>query len=292
MQERMALAAALLGVALVPANAFASAPAGVWVKVQQVVYAPDAASPSRVQVHGALMLYDGNTGPDRPYAGYTAPALGYMYYECPQGQAETCQQEWQDLEANITAEDTVCVGFGMNSLPTGTLRQPSSVPSAPDAYPIQSGVSPGYSPCQAIAQFLSSEQGGAGGAGGASSTGGAGASTGGAGASTGRAGASTGGAGASTGGKPASAGGKPGSMADGGANSGGNPASNSAGSGKAGATTGRAGSGTGNLDPSTEDDKTSGCSIAAATGAASLLGLGAAAGLVGLALARRHRSRR
>lgn len=274
MQKLRALsAAALLGAILVPAKAQASAPAGVWVKVQEIVYAPDATSPTHVQIHGALMVYDGNLEAPRPYLGYTSPDLGYMYYRCPEGQAEVCRQEWSDLEANIAKPDTECLGFGDMTLPTGTLREPGEAPQNPDAYPIQNGVSPGFSPCQAIADFLVDEAtgGGAGGAGGAASSGGASSSPGGAPASM---------SGASA--KPAS----------------GSSGAASGGSGNSGTTAGRSGSGASQLDPqqptdsATAESRAAGCSITNATGAASLLGLGAAVGAFVLALARRNRSRK
>ena len=289
MQDREACAiAALLGVALFSVDAVASAPAGVWAKVQKVVYAPDKANATRVQVHGAIMLFDGSSGAARPYPGYTPPALGYVYYECPSGQVETCRQEWSDIEANISAPATTCVGFGMNSLPTGTLRQPDSAATSPDAYPIQNGVASGFSPCQVLAQFLSANEGGAGGAGGAGGE----ASTGGAGASSGGKPANTGGTETSTAGTDAGPGGA-------GANSGGkSTVSGSAGTGaaKGGASaSGRAGSSSSDPDPkgtedASSDAKASGCSIGAATGAASIFGVAAAAGLVGSLFARRRRA--
>jgi MYXO-CTERM domain-containing protein len=292
MQDKKALAAAaLLGaVALVSTRAFASAPAGVWVKVQEVVYAPDATNPTRVQVHGALMLFEGNLNGGQPYPGYTSPAFGYMYYECPTGQAEVCRQEWRDLEANIAKPDTECVGFGVQSLPTGALRQPDSAATNPDVYPIQSGVSPGFSPCQAIAKFMAAQ--GAGGEGG-----GGGAPSGGTGSSTGGTGSTTGGTGSSTGGKPASNGGA--ATAEAGTRSTGEEPTSGSSTGTAGmATGGRPASEPGNLGAGkaatdgTADSKAAGCSITSATGAASVLGLGAALGIFGLALARRHRQRK
>jgi hypothetical protein len=290
MQDKKALAAAaLLGaVALVSTRAVASAPVGVWVKVQEVVYAPDATNPTRVQVHGALMLFEGNLSGGQPYPGYTSPALGYMYYECPAGQAEVCRQEWHDLEANIAKPDTECVGFGAQGLPTGALRQPDSVAQNPDVYPIQSGVSPGFTPCQAIAKFMVEQ--GAGGDGGGAPSGGTGSSTGGA-------GSSTGGTGSSTGGKPLSNGGA--ATAEAGTRSTSEEPTSGASTGTAGtATGGRPGSEPGNLEagkPATEgaaDSKAAGCSITSAAGAASVLGLGAALSIFGLALARRNRPRK
>jgi len=276
---RTLAAAALLGVALVSTQAFASVPAGVWVKVQEVVYAPSAENPTHVQVHGALMLFDGKVDGGQPYPGYTSPALGYMYYECPAGQAEVCRQEWSDLEANIAKPAAECLGFGQQTLPTGTLRQPDSKAEKPDVYPIQSGVSAGYVPCQAIATFMSEQ--GVGGDGGIPS-GGTGSSMGGkpatgtAGKTTAEAGTGTG----STGEEPTSG-------------------SSTTGSGKGGTGAGGGpGSEPGNLDPDkpaadgATDSKAAGCSIASATGAASFLGIGAALGIFGLALARRNRPRK
>jgi hypothetical protein len=279
--KKVLAAAALLGaVASVSTRAVASAPAGVWVKVQDVVYAPDAANPTRVQIHGALMLFEGNLDGGQPYPGYTSPALGYMYYECPTGQAEVCRQEWSDIAANIAKPVNECVGFGMTTLPTGALRQPQSTAQNPDVYPIQSGVSPGFSPCQAIAKFMAQQ--GAGGDGGGAPSGGS----------------STAGTGSSTGGKPASNGGAAAASAGVGAAAGEEPTSGSS-TDKAGTGTGgRSGSEPDNLAPNKQgtegaaDIKAAGCSLASATGAASVLGLGAALGIFGLALARRHRQRK
>ena len=293
--KKVLAAAALLGaVTFVSTRAVASAPAGVWVKVQDVVYAPDATNPTRVQIHGALMLFEGNLDGGQPYPGYTSPAFGYMYYECPTGQAEVCRQEWSDIAANIAKPVNECVGFGMTTLPTGALRQPPSAAQNPDVYPIQSGVSPGFSPCQAIAKFMAEQGAGGDGGGGAPSGG----------SSTGGAGSSMGGAGSSMGGKPASTGGKPAS--NGGATTAGTGTGATGEEPTSGSSTDKAGMGTGgrsgsepdNLAPNKQgtegaaDSKAAGCSTVSATGAASVLGLGAALGIFGLALARRHRQRK
>jgi hypothetical protein len=265
MQDVKALAAAgLLGITLVTQSAVASGPLGVWVKVQEVVYTPDAANPSHVQLRGAFMLYDGDRSAARPYPGYTPPALGYMYYRCPDGQAETCRQEWRDLEQNIAEPDTVCLGFGMDSLPTGTLRQPGTAADNPDPYPIQSGVSPAMLPCQVIAEYLAKAGGGAAGTGGSASSGGKDAGAG--------APASTGGTG--TGGRMATAG-----------------AGGAAAVGKGGTTAGRTGSDGAVDEPAerTAENQVSGCSTVQAGGAVSLFGFVAAGGALVLALKRRKR---
>src|SRR5512139_2169129 len=114
--------------------AHASFPVAVWVKAQNVVLEPDATSPTRVRMEGAAMLYDGNT--KEIYLGYTAPALGYLYYECPSGQATTCVEEWKDILANVQAPSTTCVGFGSQQTKPGTLREIGVTPTKPDVYPI------------------------------------------------------------------------------------------------------------------------------------------------------------
>ncbi|HMR79534.1 MAG TPA: hypothetical protein PKD61_30715, partial [Polyangiaceae bacterium] len=97
--------------------ASASYPVGVWIKVKQVDLEPNAKAPTRVKVHGAAMLYDKSTGTS--YTGYTEPALGFLYYECPKGQEATCVSEWADLTKNIKDTDDICVGFGSQTQSPG-----------------------------------------------------------------------------------------------------------------------------------------------------------------------------
>jgi len=208
----------------------ASEPVGVWVKVQAVQYEPNAAAPTRIRITGAAMLYDGNN--TNLYVGYTAPARGALYYECPADQLATCIDEWKDIVANISEAPEVCVGIGHQSKPTGRLRPLGDVSAPADVYPIQLGVVHGFSPCQVLRDFLSGDAGvgaggtgaggdaGAGGAGGTASagTGGASGTGGGAGVGAGGSPPGSGGSGSSSGG----AGGK-GSVADASTGTGGAP---------------------------------------------------------------------
>src|SRR5689334_19895706 len=91
-------------------SAKASYPAGVWVKVQKVELEPDATAPTKVKIHGAAMLYDNSTGTS--YYGYTEPAFGILYYECPKADQQTCIDEWTDVQKNIAEPQDVCVGLG------------------------------------------------------------------------------------------------------------------------------------------------------------------------------------
>ncbi len=261
------LAGALaLGTVLGAAEAGASYPVGVWVKVKKVVLEPNATAPTKIQIHGAAMLYDKST--NTTYLGYSEPAFGFLYYACPSGQDKTCVSEWADVEKNIAATDDVCIGLGDQTLPTGTLRAPNATPVNPDDYPISIGVVGGFSPCQVIEKFLGSQpDGGSGGAGGS-----AGASSGGAAGSAGAGGASSGGA--------SSGGASSGGASSGGASSGGATASGGASSGGATASGGNSGGG----DDSDDDG---GCTVSSASSAPFAWLLGALGAALAFALRRR-----
>lgn len=139
--------------ALVPAVASASYPAGVWGLVEEVVPEPDQDKPTRVRVVGLFMV--AGQAPDFPaYPGYSQPAYGYMYYECPADQLKTCAMEWADLAAAAASRDK-CRGWGNSSLPdNGSVRPQVEPPIGPDVYPIAMGVQTGFSPCDALEQWM------------------------------------------------------------------------------------------------------------------------------------------
>ena len=139
--------------ALAPAAASASFPAGVWGLVEDVTVNPDGLSPNRVRIDGLFMV--ANQMPDFPqYPGYSEPAYGYMYYDCPVDQVQTCVMEWADLLA-ASQSDNKCRGWGDNSFPgNGNVRAPSAPLANPDMYPISMGVLMGFSPCEALGQWM------------------------------------------------------------------------------------------------------------------------------------------
>jgi hypothetical protein len=172
LRAHWACAAAIAALAI-SNTAAGSYPAGVWVKVQDVVFEPASGTATSVQIHGAVMLYDGSIGGS--YYGYAEPALGYLYYECPKGSEATCASEWADVNGNISEPLDVCVGLGDQKVPTGTLRAPGAPVQDPDAYPIAMGVLPGFTPCKVLSSFLLSQpDGGAGSGGEAGAAGGGG----------------------------------------------------------------------------------------------------------------------
>src|SRR5262245_43707866 len=127
------LAGALLGIS-VAGTASARYAAAVWVRVQSVTSAPSEASADGLVIHAAVMVYvGGSTG---KYPGYTDPATGYLYYECPVGKEADCKLEWPDIKNSIAKPPGECIGLGDQSLPTGSLRVEGVTPANPDAYPV------------------------------------------------------------------------------------------------------------------------------------------------------------
>ena len=288
--------------------AHASLPAGVWVKVQSVTFEPNESAPTRIRIAGAVLLYKGPS--DVSYLdAYTPPALGYLYYECPSGDGAQCLLEWPEIQKNIVAPPEKCVGLGSQSIPTGTLRRLGATPANPDAYPIAMGVVDGYTPCQALADFLKTQPDGGigGGTGGVSGAGGATAGAGGAVHSSGGASA-TGGAsaagGASAGGRTGAAGtpsvGTGGKVGTGGATVTGNvPGKDESGGASSG---GRQSSATSNGGaPDEEEEPTTktaakipedkGCNVTPAARSPWTFGLALIGVALGLASRRRNRTR-
>jgi hypothetical protein len=172
----------LLASLMLSAPAWASVPMSVWAKVQKVVYEPQKAGATRIQIHGAFMFYkDIDAGaPLEPFLDYyTAPASGVLYYECPAGQAEICADEWADIEASIAWPTGMCISWGNWDQPVGTLHAPGAALGSPDLYPIHMGTPPGnygHRPCMSLREFVERKADGGGQAGAAGTTGASGSS--------------------------------------------------------------------------------------------------------------------
>jgi hypothetical protein len=251
----LGLGLALLGLA---STAHATGPAGIWGTVSQVVYEPNAQTPTRVQIHGCFLFSSATPSTCQGGQGaynYSCPESGYMYFECPAGDEALCKLQWSEIEASIG--QAWCAGWGQFDQPKGTVRASSEPPANPDPYPLGMGVDTvGGTPCMVLEAQCAAKDGGAAGSAGTTGAGGSGGGAGG-GAGTGSGGTG----GSSTGGSTASGG--------------------SSGSGTGGST---AGSGSG--DDSSGDD--GGCALRAAGSSSGgsalvLLALGAA-----LALSRRR----
>lgn len=111
----------------------ASDPIGVYAIVDRVVVEPSSGAPQRVQIWGAFALAQ----PDNP-DDYGRAQRGYLYFSCPQGQAEVCRSEWSDVQS--VAGKSIGIGFGARRLNNGRVRRADEKPSSPDEYPIRMGV--------------------------------------------------------------------------------------------------------------------------------------------------------
>ncbi len=115
-------------------SALASDPMGVFARVDSVEYEPTKGAATRVVIRGVFGLHQGNV----PFT-YGAPIPGYMYYACPADLEADCREQWADIEAAIAVK-TVCVGWGQQLTPVGTVRSAGTSPQNPDFYELGMGV--------------------------------------------------------------------------------------------------------------------------------------------------------
>jgi len=111
----------------------ASDPMGVYAIVDKVVVEPSSGPPQRIQIWGAFAIAQ----PDNP-DDYGAAQRGYLYFTCPQGQADVCRNEWSDVQS--VAGKSTGIGFGARRLNNGRVRKADEKPASPDEYPIRMGV--------------------------------------------------------------------------------------------------------------------------------------------------------
>ena len=111
----------------------ASDPMGVYAIVDKVVVEPSSGPPQRIQIWGAFAIAQ----PDNP-DDYGAAQRGYLYFTCPQGQADVCRNEWSDVQS--VAGKSIGIGFGARRLNNGRVRKADEKPASPDEYPIRMGV--------------------------------------------------------------------------------------------------------------------------------------------------------
>lgn len=143
---------ALLATFTLAATTRASAPAGVWGRLDQVTFDPNAKAPT-LRIDGVFIV--ANQKPDfMAYPGYSVPQYGYMFYDCPVlKDLPMCLMQWNELLA-VAGKDDNCRGWGNSANNNnGTVRPEGDPELKPDAYPIALGVTPGFSPCEAITMW-------------------------------------------------------------------------------------------------------------------------------------------
>jgi hypothetical protein len=119
--------------AVVAVTVNASDPVGVYAIVERTILEPNDTEPQRIQIWGAFVLSDGQSGD-----GYGTVQRGYLYYTCPPGQQNICRNEWADIKS--VAGKSEGIGFGGRYRATGRVRRQDEKPASPDVYPIQMGV--------------------------------------------------------------------------------------------------------------------------------------------------------
>jgi uncharacterized protein YjeT (DUF2065 family) len=138
----IALVAGLLAV-MAPRPARASDPVGVYALVEDTVIEPAEDGADQIRIFGVFALA---VRPDaRQHGWYTDPAEGYLYYRCPEGQAEVCRLEWADIRKAIGSGK--CAAFGQRppypeagTGANGRVRPYTEPPASPDVYPVGYGV--------------------------------------------------------------------------------------------------------------------------------------------------------
>ena len=166
----------VLVVLLATSALLASGQVGIYAIVSKVVLEPNDKAPERIQIWGAFTLVDGGTGS----GGKTlTPQRGYMYFSLPgtgtfgtdnRSQKEAALKEWADFKAIAGTRQAVAFGSlgyigvfsdELISRPAGMppyvlmvpgygdsiqlhsknpIRQESIAPTAPDSYPLNTGL--------------------------------------------------------------------------------------------------------------------------------------------------------
>jgi hypothetical protein len=157
-------------VLIATSSLMASGQVGIYGIVSKVVFEPNDKTPERIQIWGAFTLVDGGTGS----GGKTlTPQRGYLYFTLPaagnSSQREAASKEWADFKAIAGTGQVVACRFGyigafsdeLISRPSGMppyvlmggdpinfamshaenpIRGESVVPTSPDSYPLNMGL--------------------------------------------------------------------------------------------------------------------------------------------------------
>lgn len=116
------------------ANATRSDPVGVYAVIDKVVLAPDATTPSTIQIWGTFSLSERAPGDH-----YGPPVKGYLYYMINPSNERASRAEWADLQR--VAGSKVIVGFSVKWQENpGRLRCSMEPPSKPDLYLLGNGI--------------------------------------------------------------------------------------------------------------------------------------------------------
>ena len=119
----------VLAFVLLGGTAHASYPAGIYVRVHDVKFEPDATSPTAVKVYGDFVLA-------MPGLKLGEAKRGFMYFSIVRGKEETCRAEWADLKKMASTDLTAAnyVGFGSTKVNEEDAADPKSRANLPKVH--------------------------------------------------------------------------------------------------------------------------------------------------------------
>jgi hypothetical protein len=119
-----ALAFVLLG-----GTAHASYPVGIYARVHDVKFEPDATSPTTVKVYGDFVLA-------MPGSKLSEPRRGFMHFSIVPGKETVCRAEWADLKKLASTDPTATnyVGFGSTRINEEDPNDPKSRANMPKVH--------------------------------------------------------------------------------------------------------------------------------------------------------------
>jgi hypothetical protein len=128
----------------------ASDPVGVYALIDKVVFEPNEANPTAVQIWGVFSLAvprssdgaqskpTGSFGTVNNGDVYAAVQKGYLYLTCIKGKETTCRNEWADLKS-LEGKHEIA-GFGSRYGSRVRVRTATDRPATPDEYASNVGV--------------------------------------------------------------------------------------------------------------------------------------------------------
>src|SRR5262249_20567186 len=114
---------------LLGGTAQASYPCGVYARVHDVKFEPDATSPTAVKVYGDFVL--GLRG-----GRLSEPKRGFMYFSIVLGKEKVCRAEWADLKKMASTDVAAAnyVGFGTTQINDDDPADPNSRANLPKVH--------------------------------------------------------------------------------------------------------------------------------------------------------------
>jgi hypothetical protein len=101
----------------------------VCMAVERIVWEPDEAAPTRIQIWGSFAFLKEGTR-------YGPPVRGYLYYSLLKGHEDECRKQWKDLSQLVAKNHLVTFGMCNQPRVDGDLQQPGEKRVVPTAFPL------------------------------------------------------------------------------------------------------------------------------------------------------------